>query len=769
MDIYKLVDFPREASGAGKASGGREFTVQNRIFESGTLRILLVLLLVVSSAHAHEGHRPLPTRGMEVSVETGSMILTKAARETLDVQTVEAESRKLSQSLVAYGSIVVPWDRHAVIASPLTGRIVDLKASPGESVKAGQVLAEMESPELEQLELELRAAQVDLLLSSKLVENIGQVSRNGAIPGVRLIEAKLKLDQDKVAVELASVKWQSLQLPREMLDTILQSPQQNHRQLLQLRSPIDGIVTHADLSIGKVVDPKEHLFEIIDLRSVWLKIQVLEKDLTRVSLGQPIQFQLTNDSSNPYAGIVDVVDSYLDPDTHLGTVWATLKNEFSGQAILLPGLTGQVKVDSIQVSSHLTIPISSVIRDGAERFVLVEQEQTAVASTYKKQPLVIGKRSGDFVEVLGGSLYPGDRVVTRGSHELGSFFAKGVLKVSPESARDIGLKTAPVSTDSIGETITIDGVVDVPPTNRSIASAQLGGAIHRILVDRGQTVRRGQVLAEITSQAFQNLQIDLLQANLNFNMKQTTVENLRSAKEAIAPRQLWENESQLNQFASRRDTVIQQLKTAGVTDRQIDDLLRSKQLLVTLPVLAPIDGVITGFDKFLGHVVRPDEPLFEIHDLSRAWVQGFISQLDFPRVRMGQHVRIRFVTSPDEVILGTITRSGQSISVGDRTLSVWIELQSKPSFALQHNMLARIHIETGEVATALSVPLRAIVNEGMRSYVFVEGADHIFERRFVVTGRSNDLQIGIVHGLSQGESIAVGGAAALQSGYAALK
>lgn len=730
---------------------------------------LLASLLIVSPVHAHEGHRPLPTRGMEVNVETGSMILTKAARETLDVQTVEAEAMKLPRTLNAYGSVIIPWDRHAVIASPLTGRIVDLKVSPGETVSVGQVLAEMESPELEQLILELRTAQVELLLSSKMVENLGQVSRSGALPAVRLIEAKLRQDQDKAAVELASVKWQSLQLPLSMLNTILQSPQQNHRQLLQLRSPIDGIVTHVDLSIGKVVDPKEHLFEIIDLRSVWLKIQVLEKDLTIVSVGQTIAFQMITDSSISYLGVVDVVDSYLDPNTHLGTVWATLKNERNGQPFLLPGMIGQVKVGSIKGGDQLVIPVSSVIRDGAERFVLVEQEQTAVASTYKKQPLVLGKRSGDFIEVLGGSLYPGDRVVTRGSHELGSFFAKGVLTVSPESARDIGLKTAPVSTDTIKETITIDGLVDVPPTNRSIASAQLGGAIVKILVDRGQTVRRGQVLAEVTSQAFQNLQLELLKTSLNFNMKQTMVENLRSAREAIAPRQLWENESQLNQLASRSDIAIQQLKTAGITDQQIAELLSSKRLMVTLPVLAPIDGVLMGFDKFLGHVVRPDEPLFEVHDLSRVWVQGFISQRDFPRVRMGQQVRMRFVASPDEVLLGSITRSGQSISVGDQTLSVWIELQGKPSFTLQHNMLARIHIETGDMENSLSVPRKAIVHEGSRSYVFVEGADKTFERRFVVAGRSNDLQTGIVNGLSSGESIAVGGAAALQSGYAALK
>ncbi len=729
---------------------------------------IFVLCFALSSS-AHEGHRPLPTRGMEVNVESGSMVLTKAARETLDVQTVEAISQSLRNSLHTYGSIVAPWNNHAVIASPLSGHIVDLKVNPGENVQAGQVLAAMESPELEQLVLELRAAQVDFLLSLKLVENITEASRNGAIPGVRLVETRSKLEQDRAAVELASAKWQSLQLPTSMLQSILNFPDQDHRQLLELRSPIGGVVTHADLSIGKVVDPKEHLFEILDLHNVWLKIQVLEKDLASVAVNQLITLQLTSDSQASFIGKIDVVDSYLDSDTHLGTVWATLNNDDSSRAKLLPGMTGIVRIDAGDNGQSLVIPLSSVIRDGAERFVLVEQEQTDVASTYQKQALVLGKRSGDQIEVRGGDVYPGDRVVTRGSHELGSFFTKGVLKVSPESARDIGLQTQIASTGIIAETINIDGVLDVPPTNRSIASAQLGGAIDRILVDRGQKVIRGQVLAEVTSQAFQNLQIDLLRANLDVGLKQSIVQNLRSANDAIAKRQLWETESQLNQVTSRRDILIQQLKTAGITGAQIAELLTNKLLIRTLPVRAPIDGVIVGFDKFLGHVVQPAEPLFEVHDLNHGWVQGFISEQDFPRIRLGQQVRMRFVTSPDEIVMGKIARSGESISSDDRTLSVWIDLQDMPTFSLQHNMLARISIETGATVSGLSVPLQAIVHEGMRSYIFVQGEDQTFERRFVVTGQSNDLRVLIVDGLQPGESIAIGGAMALQSGYAALK
>ena len=166
-------------------------------------RLLFLLLVYAPSTwvQAHEGHRPLPTRGMEVDVDKGSMVLTKVARETLDVQTVEVMPQSIHRSVTAYGSIVVPWNKHAVIASSLSGRIVDLKVRPGEAVFAGQVLAELDSPELEQLQLELRAAQVDVSLSTQLVASTEVSSRSGAIPAARLAESRLKLLQDQSAVE----------------------------------------------------------------------------------------------------------------------------------------------------------------------------------------------------------------------------------------------------------------------------------------------------------------------------------------------------------------------------------------------------------------------------------------------------------------------------------------------------------------------------------------------------------------------------------------
>jgi cobalt-zinc-cadmium efflux system membrane fusion protein len=522
-------------------------------------------------------------------------------------------------------------------------------------------------------------------------------------------------------------------LPLEPLEGILQSPEVATQERLSLVSPIDGVVTHTDLSVGKVINSKEHLFEVLDLATVWLKVGVLEKDLAQVAVGQSFELTLTAYPNETFVGTLDVIGQRLDPVTHLGTVWASLQNPASEVPRLLAGMSGQVQLKLGDAGSKVVVPMSAVIRDGAERFVLVEEEQTQVASTYQKQTVVLGQRMGDLIELKGGNLYPGDRVVTRGSHELGSFFTKGVLRVSDETARDISLSVQPVTQITLAQTITVDGLVELPPTRRTIAAAQLSGSIAKILVDRGQKVQAGEVLAEIVSQDFQNLQLDLLRAHLDAGLQQSVMNNLREARDAISQRRLWEAENRLNQANTLRENVVQRLKTAGITEEQMAKLTTSKILLPTLPVRAPIDGVVVHFDKLLGHVVQPDESLFEIHDLSHVWVQGFVSERDLSSVKVGQSVRVRLVADESEVVAGILVRSSRAVSPIDRTLSVWIELQQMPRVPVQHNMLARLTIETGKLEPMLAVRREAIVHEGTRSYVFVRGEQDIFERRFVTT------------------------------------
>jgi cobalt-zinc-cadmium efflux system membrane fusion protein len=134
--------------------------------------------------------------------------------------------------------------------------------------------------------------------------------------------------------------------------------------------------------------------------------------------------------------------------------------------------------------------------------------------------------------------------------------------------------------------------------------------------------------------------------------------NLGEAGDAVSQRRLWEAESRLNLANGLRENVRQRLTTAGIPEEQLTQMVTTRTLLPTLPVRSPIDGVVMDFDKVLGHVVQPDESVFEIHDLSQVWVQGFVSERDLARVKIGQTVRVRFVADAAEVVTGTLVRSG---------------------------------------------------------------------------------------------------------------
>src|SRR5262249_22815685 len=159
---------------------------------------------------------------------------------------------------------------------------------------------------------------------------------------------------------------------------------------------------------------------------------------------------------------------------------------------------------------------------------------------YQKQNVVVGRQTLDFVEIRAGNVFPGDRVVTRGSHELAGFFVQGVLRPSPEAARNIALRVEPARLQVVEDMVEVDGVVDLPPGHRAFISSQLAGTLHRIRVDRGQVVRAGQVVAEVASLELQNLQLDLLRAHLESELLEDSLMRLRSAAESVPARQLWE-------------------------------------------------------------------------------------------------------------------------------------------------------------------------------------------------------------------------------------
>src|SRR5262249_29602250 len=157
-------------------------------------------------------------------------------------------------------------------------------------------------------------------------------------------------------------------LPPDGLEALLRDGKPRPGLALPVRSPVAGTVTHADLAVGKVVEPLEHLFEVVDLSSVWVRIDVLERDARRVIAGRPVEIRLTPSPGEVFRAAVTVAGYALDPRTHLTAAWAELPNPPGGEPRLLPGMTGEARV-ILPGPFAVTLPAGAVVRDGAEHYV----------------------------------------------------------------------------------------------------------------------------------------------------------------------------------------------------------------------------------------------------------------------------------------------------------------------------------------------------------------------------------------------------------------
>jgi cobalt-zinc-cadmium efflux system membrane fusion protein len=403
--------------------------------------------------------------------------------------------------------------------------------------------------------------------------------------------------------------------------------------------------------------------------------------------------------------------------------------------------------------------------------VLVEAASTELAAELVKKNVVVGRRGGGAAEIIGGDLYPGDRVVTTGAQELATFFVQGVLRPSPEAARNMGLRVEQAALHPVDEIVEVDGAVDLPPERRATVAAQLSGYLQKIVVDRGQQVRRGEVLAEVASVPFQETQLDLLRAELEAALLAETLARFEKLdrQTAIAQSERQAAEAGYRGAILRRDAARRTLLAVGLSAEQLDALVADRRMVERMPVRAPIDGVVVGMDKTLGQILEAEQPLFEIHDLSTVWVRAFLSQRDVARAGIGTAARIRLLTAPGYLGEGVVVRSSGMLGLSDRTLAAWVETTQPAENSAYHNGLARCTFVAGRSEPVLAVPWTAVVSQGTQSYVFVQDEQGRFQRRPVELGRRDDLRVEIASGLVPGELVAMQGAAQLQTAYASIR
>ncbi|WON93953.1 efflux RND transporter periplasmic adaptor subunit [Sphingobacterium sp. UGAL515B_05] len=275
------------------------------------------------------------------------------------------EDKELTATIKANGLLSVPNNNKANATALYGGVVKTLNVQLGDQVRKGQVIATITNPQFVQLQEEYVSLASKITLAEQ--EMARQQELNEGNAGARKNLQAATADFNSLRARKASLQ-QQIQLMGINPNSVNLS---NMRTSLAVTSPINGTVSNVFAKIGSYVDVSSPVIEIVDNSLLHLDLQVFEKDLPLVKVGQLINFQLTNNPDKTYTAKVFTIGSSFENDSKTIAVHSTVVGSKVG---LIDGMniTGMIGVNNVRTPA---VPNDAIVEADGKYYIFVETDK----------------------------------------------------------------------------------------------------------------------------------------------------------------------------------------------------------------------------------------------------------------------------------------------------------------------------------------------------------------------------------------------------------
>jgi membrane fusion protein, multidrug efflux system len=338
----------------------------------------------------------------------------KEGKEDVPAIPVEVASTQRAEMAAVYtGTAPIESDRKAFVMPKVQGEIRQVLADEGQRVRAGQVLARLDGDKL-RLEVALNEATM-----RKLERDY---NRNLELQQKGLISA-VALDNLKYELEAAKANWELARLQLAYCD---------------IRSPIEGTVTQRldVVKVGNTVTPvggviesgESSLFVVEDLDTLMLRVNVPERELAKLSVGQPAQLSFDAVPGHVFLGTISLISPYVNADT---ATFGVRIHVTKTEGLLRPGMFARVAIVYERKPNALQIPRTALLDgDGPPKVFVIKDGKAS------ERGVKLGLSNGAWIEVTEG-LKDGEQVVVVGQ---GAIKPGAAVRVVNSSARPAAAK-----------------------------------------------------------------------------------------------------------------------------------------------------------------------------------------------------------------------------------------------------------------------------------------------------------------------------------------
>jgi cobalt-zinc-cadmium efflux system membrane fusion protein len=381
--------------------------------------ILAIAPLWVTCSREPEGSAPVE---IEDPHKVDEITFSAAAYETAGLRVAPVELRSILPTVRVTGTLAYDQGKMAIATARIGGRIARVVADYGQRVAPGDVLAWIDSPELGAAQAEYRRAASMNRLREAEFERAHLLLEGEAISRAELLRREAEWRAAQADLQTAEQMLHILGLSQADVDA-LTGDGSDLGHLYPVRAPIEGRVTVRQAVPGRVVGARDELFTVATLDTLWLFVQVFEKDLSSIHTGSAVSLTCESHPEDRFTGSLDFVGQVLDPHSRTVEARAVIDNPSHE---LKPGMfvyaTIGPGVSSAPADARPAVPAAAVVEIEGESVVFVALGER----TFEVRPVVLGEAAGEWVEIRSG-LTEGETVAVSGTFTLKSEVLKGGL------------------------------------------------------------------------------------------------------------------------------------------------------------------------------------------------------------------------------------------------------------------------------------------------------------------------------------------------------
>lgn len=306
--------------------------------------------------------------------EENVAVLTDEQMKAVGIEIGSIEQKQLSATLKANGALRVPNSNKANATSLFGGVIKSLNVEIGDFVRKGQVIATISNPQFIQLQEEYLSINSRIEFAEQEVARQRELNEGNA-------GAKKNLQSATTELNTLRTRKASLQQQIQMMGINPASlSNSNLKSSLVVTSPISGTISNVFAKIGSYVDVSSPIAEIIENTALHLDLQVYEKDIPLIKIGQKIDFVVTNNPNKTYSAEVYSIGSSFSGESKTIAVHSKITGDKAG---LIDGMsiTGMVSLDDVLSTA---VPNDAIVNADGKYYIFLVKEREEEAHDHKE-------------------------------------------------------------------------------------------------------------------------------------------------------------------------------------------------------------------------------------------------------------------------------------------------------------------------------------------------------------------------------------------------